>query len=345
MQTREFLRPAVAGLALIAVGLAAQPTVAADYYAGKTIDLLIGADPAGGYDTYARAIARHMGRHIAGNPAFVPRNMPGAGSGRAAAFIYSVAPKDGYTFGAIFPGAVMAPLTDEAVAAQFDSTKFEYLGSADAGTRICMTFHTSPTKTLVDATKRETLLGASADGGSTKDYPTVLNALAGTKFKIITGYKGTNEILLAVERGEVEGLCGFDWSSFKTSRGQWLPEKKANIIAQMAIDEEPELTQLGVPTVWSLLKTEDDRKIVEMLVSEQLFGRPYILPPGTDPRAVKILRDAFDTTMKDKEFVADAVRSKLTVNPASGPKVQELVQRLYAAPKSLLARYQDAKGK
>ncbi len=345
MQTRKFLRPAVAGLALAVVGLAAQPTVAADYYAGKTIDLLIGADPAGGYDTYARVIARHMPGHIPGTPTFIPRNLPGAGSGRAAAFIYSVAPKDGSSFAAIMPGAVMAPLTDSAVAAQFDSTKFEYLGSADAGTRVCATFHTSQTKTLADAMNRETIIGASADGGATKDYPTVLNAVAGTKFKMITGYKGTNEILLAVERGEVEGLCGFDWSSLKSGRGQWLAEKKLNIMVQLAIDAEPELTALAVPPIWNFLKTEDDRKIVEMLVSEQLFGRPYILPPGTDPRALKILRDAFDATMKDPEYVADAVKSKLTVNPASGPKVQELVQRLYAAPKSLLARYQDAKGK
>src|SRR5262245_6679870 len=200
-------------LACVALIAAAAPgsASAADFYAGKTIELVIGADVGGGYDIYARLIGRHLGRFIPGNPAIVAKNQPGAGGGRAAAFIYSVAPKDGTTIGAVFPGVVMAPLLDDRVQLPFDPTRFQYLASAHNATRICVTHERSRIRSFADAQKQKTIMGASAAGGSTRDYVNMHRKSSGAQFELVTGYKGTADILLAMERGEVDGLCGYDW--------------------------------------------------------------------------------------------------------------------------------------
>lgn len=318
------------------------PATAADYFAGKTIDMVIGGNPGGGYDLYARNVARHMPRYIPGNPTIVSKNLPGAGSNKAAAYIFQNAAKDGTQIGAVYPGAIVGPLTDEALKAQFDSTKFEYIGSADSGSRVCATWHTNRIKSFADTLKEKVIVGASADGGSSKDFPVVLNAIASTKFEIISGYKGTVDIILAVERGEVDGLCGYDWSSLKAQRPDWVRDKKLNLLVQMSMEPEPELTALGVPEVWGFLKSPDDRKIIELLVSQQLFGRPYILPPGTPKEVVGILRQAFEATVKDPAYLADAAQERLSVSPASGAKVQSLVASLFATPRPIVERYEKA---
>jgi tripartite-type tricarboxylate transporter receptor subunit TctC len=334
----RFRRLALGAACAVAV---AAPASAADYFAGKTIELTIGADVAGGYDTYGRLVAQFLPKHIPGKPTVVVKNSPGAGSLRAGNYIATVAPKDGTAIGGLMPGAIMGPLTDEKMRSQMDPTKLIYLGSADSGSRVCATFHTSKIKTFQDAQNNKVVVGASADGGATKDFPTVLNALAGTKFDIVGGYKGTNEITLAVERGEVDGLCGFDWSSLQAQKSDWLRDKKLNILIQMASEEEPSLTALGVPEIWGFLKSDDDRKMFQLLVSQQLFGRPYVLPPGTNPEAVKILRAAFDATVKDPEYLEAAKKSRLSVNPASGEKVQGLVEKLYQTPAAVANRLQQ----
>lgn len=341
---RSLINPFAASAAALIAALMAGAAPAAEHFADKTIELTIGGDVGGGYDTYGRVLSRFWGKHIPGAPNIVAKNLPGAGSAKAAIYIYKVAPKNGTAVGALFPGAVMSPLTDDSLRGQYESTKFDYIGSIDSGTRVCATFHTSKTKTFADALTRETTMGASAAGGSTKDFSATLKSVAGAKFKIIAGYKGTADILLAMERGEVDGLCGYDWSSLKSARSDWIRDKKLNLLVQTAIDEEPELAKMGVPQIWGFLKNEDEKKIIEMLVSEQLFSRPYVLPPGTDPQAVQILRAAFDATMLDEAFLAEAAKSNLSVKPAGGTKVQELVKRLYLTPKSLLDRYEAAKG-
>jgi ABC-type phosphate/phosphonate transport system substrate-binding protein len=311
------------------IAIAAGPAVAADYYAGKTIEIIIGADVGGGGDFYGRLLAAHLGRHIPGKPAVIPKNMPGGGSNKAAAYIYSVAPKDGTSIGGVQSGTVMGPLTDSAIAALFDASKFHYLGTADAGARVCITYKASPTQSLADAQKRETVLAASGDGGSTKDYPTVLNAVAGTKFKVIPGYSGTGNMLIAMERGEVDGICGYNWSSFKSARPDWIRDKTAAIILQQGPEADPELTGLGVPEVWSYLKNDDDRKLMEFSVSEQFLGRPYVVAPETKPEVVAILRTAFDAMSTDPDYLADAAKQRLSVNSAPGAKIQTLVQKVY----------------
>src|SRR6266508_6330217 len=289
-------------LAAGAIGMA-EPAKAADFYAGKTIDFLVGGDVGGGYDIYARVIGRHLGRFIPGNPTIVAKNQPGAGSGRAATFLYGVAPKDGTVIGAVFPGVIMGPLLDERAQPLFDPTKFQYLASADNATRVCITHEKSRVKTFEDAQRQKTIMGASAAGGSTRDYVSMHKKSSGAMFELVSGYKGTADILLATERGEVDGLCGLDWSSLKSQRPDWVRNKTVNILLQANLEPETELTRLGVPPVWKYIKSEDDRKAVELVIGQQVFGRPYVTPPGVPAEQVRILRAAFAATMADKDFL------------------------------------------
>jgi tripartite-type tricarboxylate transporter receptor subunit TctC len=316
----------------------APPASAAEFYAGKSIDFEVGADVGGGYDIYARTVARHMARHIAGNPTIVVKNMPGAGSGRTALFISNVAPKDGATLGALMPGAIIGPLLDDKVETQFDPTKVIYIGSADAGTRVCATFQSSKIKTFEDAQRQKTVLGATAAGGATRDYGYLHNHTAGTKFAVVAGYKGTADISLAMERGEVDGMCGWDWSSLKSQKADWVRDHKANILVQVGLDPNAELTQMGVPEMWKFITNEEDRKVAELVVSQQVFQRSYIAPPGTPAAQIATLRAAFDATMADPQFLADAEAARIAIMPLSGAKVQDIVQKLYASPKAIVER-------
>jgi tripartite-type tricarboxylate transporter receptor subunit TctC len=302
--------------------------------------LIAGADVGGGYDIYARAIARHIDRFIPGKPTVVVQNMPGAGSKKAAEYVFTQAPKDGTALAILFPGAIVGPLLEEGPA-RFDPKQFEYLGTADSSTRVCVTWHGSKIKTFEDAQKNEGILGASAAGGSSRDYGFMLNNLAGTKFKVVSGYKGSNEISLAIERGEVDGMCGFDWTSIKSQRPDWVRDKKLNILVQMALEPEEELTKMGVPHIWKFASGEN-RKVMELVISQQVFGRPFLMPPGTPPDRVKVLRDAFAATFKDKEFLADAEKVKIVISPLSGSEVQRVVKSLYEAPKEIVDRAKKA---
>lgn len=315
---------------------------AAEFYKGKTLRFVVGGAPGGGFDTYARVISRHLAQYIPGRPTIVPQNMPGAGSRKAAAFVYNVAPKDGTTIAAIFPGAIMAPLLDERRKSKFDSTKFIYLGSANKGTRVCVTYKGSKTATFEDAMKRQTILAASQRGGATRDFPAFLNNVIGTKFKLVSGYPGTKATILAMERGEVEGLCGYYWSSLKTQKADWVRDKKINILVQMALDPHAELTRMGVPQVWKYVKGKADRDLIELIIAQQIFGRPYIAPPGLPVDRVTTLRNAFSTVFADRDFLADAKKARLAVDPTSGIEVQRLVDKLFSTPKDIVKRAQEA---
>jgi tripartite-type tricarboxylate transporter receptor subunit TctC len=343
MLRKHFGSLAVAGAFGAAVTLGtATPSPAADFYAGKTINFIIGGNPGGGYDTYARTVARHLADHIPGNPNIVPQNMPGAGSGKAAQYIFAVAPKDGTAIGALYPGAIVGPLLDDQTHWHFEPTKFNYIGSADSGTRLCMTWKTSKIKTFEDAQKQKVIMGASQAGGSTRDYAYLLNHMAGAKFDVVSGYKGSVDILLAMERGEVQGLCGFDWSSLLAQRPEWVKNHSLNLILQMGVEPNKKLLKEGVPEVWKYLTSDDDRQAIELVVSQQVFGRPYILPPGTPEARVKTLRAAFDATMKDKKLLADAKKSRIIIDPTSGAKAQALVEKLYATPKRIVDKAKSA---
>jgi tripartite-type tricarboxylate transporter receptor subunit TctC len=319
----------------------AGPAPAADYFAGKTIEFVAGSDVGGGYDIYTRAIARHIARHIPGSPTIVVKNMPGAGSARAAQYISAVAPKDGTSIGAVFPGVVMGPLLDERAERMFDPTKFTFIGTADSGTRVCATFQSSPTKTFADALRQKTRMGSSALGASTRDYVVFKKKTAGANFDLVMGYKGTADILLAMERGEVDGLCGWDWSSVKSQRSEWLRDGKLNLLVQVGLEPDAELTRRNVPPLWNFIKNDDDRKAIELIVSQQQFQRPYIAPPGVPAEQAATLRAAFEATMKDPQFLEDAAKTRIDINALSGAKVQELVEKIYATPKSVVERAKE----
>ena len=289
--------------ALIALGALAPSASAGDYYAGKSIDLLIGAPPGGGYDIYARALARHYGRHIPGQPAIVAKNMPGAGSARAAGFISTVAPKDGTAIAAIMPGAVMGPLLDEKAEALFDPTKVLYLGTAKI-------------KTFDDARTQKAAFGGVSTNDSTREYGYMHKKTAGAQYDVVSGYSGTAEIALAMERGEIDGACGWDWASFKSQRPDWIRDNKVNVLLQVGLEPNAELTRMGVPSVFKYVTDE----------AEQL----------------NTLRSAFDATVRDREFLSDAETIRLDISPLPGAKVQELVAKLYAAPKDIVARARQA---
>lgn len=319
---------------VLALGLA--PVQAADYYAGKSIDFLIGGNPGGGYDTYSRTIGRHLGRFVPGKPGVINKNVPGAGSSKLAAFIYSVAPKNGLVIGAVYPGAIANPLVDARMRKRYDPTKLVYLASADSGTRLCFTFKNSKTKTFADAQKMRTVMGASASGGSTRDYVLLHNAFSGTKFELISGYKGSVDIILAMERGEVDGLCGFDWTSFLAQRPQWLEQGLVNPLVQVALEPEDRLTKMGIPMIWDFIADPHQKQVMETVVAQQVFGRPYIAPPGTPAAQIQTLRAAFMATLADKQLLADAKRARIEINASSGLKVQQMVEKMYSASDSVV---------
>jgi tripartite-type tricarboxylate transporter receptor subunit TctC len=337
--------PSRAGLTATGIAVAASllltPAQAADLYAGKTIDFLIGGDVGGGYDIYARTLGRHLARFIPGNPTIVVKNQPGAGSGRAATFLYGVAPKDGSVIGAVFPGVIMGPLLDDRAQALFDPTKFQYLGSADNATRVCISHQRSKITRFDDALARKAIMGASAAGGSTRDYINMLKKATGAMFELVAGYKGTADIFLAMERGEVDGMCGLDWTSLKSQRPDWVRDKAVNILAQTNLEPQPELARLGVPQIWPYIRSVDDKRPVELIISQQVLGRPYLAPPGVPAEPVGILRAAFAATLQDKDFLADAERTRIDIEPSSGERVQQLVEQLYATPKATVERAKE----
>ena len=325
----------------LAALLIAAPAKAADEFAGKTVELTVGTDPGGGFDIYARMIAKYLPRHLPGHPTVVVKNMPGAGSGKAATYIAMVAPKDGTAIAALMPGAVIGPLLDDREKPQYDPVKLVYLASGDSVTRICTSYGNTKIKTFADAQKENGKMGASAAGGSSRDYVNLVRKAAGAKFDLVAGYKGSAEMVLAIERGEVDGMCGWDWPSLKAQRPDWVRDNTVNILAQFSLEPDPELTKRGVPPIWDFIKDEADKKPVELVLSQQVFGRPYIAPPGTPPEKVKLLRDAFTAVLKDKDFLAEAEKAQIPVNPMDGDKVQDVVSRIYASPPAVVQRAKE----
>src|SRR4051812_1304971 len=292
-------------LLLATSGLSATEEVAT-FYKGKTIRLVIGAAAGGGYDAYARLIARFMPKYIPGNPTIVPSNMPGGGGNIAAAFLYSLAPRDGTAFAAILPGTITDQLLQKRENAKHDPTKFIYVGSANSEVNMCYVRTDTGIDSLRDLQTQEVVIGASTEGGSTRDQPTIQKNLIGSKFKIVTGYPGTREIFLAIEKNEVSGICGIGLPSFMTIRPNWIREGFMRIISQDNAKGDPKITASGVPLTVDFAKTPEDRRVMELVYSQQSFGRPYILPPGVPDSRVAALREAFVQALQDPELLAVA---------------------------------------
>ncbi len=336
------LSAAIALLAgLCTVTAAAAQDAVADFFKGKQINILVGSSAGGGYDTYARLLARYFGNHIPGNPSVVVQNMPGAASNKAAGYIYSVAPKDGTYIAALYPPVILQPLLETKMGSH-DPSKLVYLGSANSDTYICIVRSDSPAKTLQDALTHEVILGASAEGGTTRDLPAMLNNLIGTKFRIVTGYAGSKEITLSVERNEVNGTCGIGWTGLPTLHPDWFAQDKVRVMTQLSVKGHPDLNKMGVPRAYDFAKTDEDRQVMELVFSQGTYGRPYVLPPGTPPDRVAALRKAFVDAFHDKALLADAGKMQLDLDPMPGEELQALIAKLYALPQSIIQHARQA---
>jgi len=320
--------------AILALGAAAQAQSPADFYKGKNVDLTIGYSAGGGYDVYARLLARHMGRFIPGNPAIVPKNMPGAGSLVLANWLYNVAPKDGTAFGTIGRGTAFDPLLGS-TKAQFDAAKFNWLGSMNDEVSVCVSWYTTGITSLEQVKHNELTVGGSGQAADTDQFPKVLNATIGTKFRLVTGYPGGNDVDLAMERGEVMGRCGWSWSSVVATHKSWIDEHKINVLVQLSLSKHPDLP--NVPLAMDLANNDEQRQIFKLVFARQPMGRPFLAPPGVPSDRVSVLREAFMDTMKDGDFLAEAEKMKLEINPVAGDAVQEIVQDVYKTPKPIAA--------
>jgi len=321
-----------------AMPAAAQAQSVADFYKGKTVTVIVGYSAGGGYDLYARALVRHMGKHLPGSPNFIVQNITGAGSLNAANNIYNVAAKDGTAFGTFGRGLAMEPLIGTA-RVQFDATKFTWLGSGTNEISVCATWHTSPIKTWQDALKDQFAVGGEGAGSDPDTYAAFVRNVFGVKLKLVTGYHGTSDIILAIERGEVDGRCGWSWSSIKSTRPTWIPEKKLNYLVHMSDVKAPELAH--IPTI-SEFANDRQKQVLRLVTSRQTMGRPFAAPPGVPADRAQALRRAFDATLKDPAFLAEAEKLKLEVNPVSGEDVARLVADLYGTPKHIVEEARTA---
>jgi tripartite-type tricarboxylate transporter receptor subunit TctC len=303
-------------------------------FAGKTVSMVIGFGPGGGYDLWGRTVGRHIGKHLPGHPSVVPQNMPGAGSYVAASHIYNAAPKDGSVMGIIARDVALGPLTG-APGARFDATRFSWLGSPTTEHNVCIAFNTAAVKTAQDLRDKQLILGDTGPGTGTRSYPKVLNDLLGYKFKLVGGFRSSADVFLAMERGEVEGICE-SLDSVINRRPDWISEKKVVVLLQGGA--APHASLKGVPFVIDLAGNAEERQVLEFLYAGQGIGRPFVAPPDMAPDRLKMLRDAFSATMKDAEFLADAKKSKLDVEPEDGEHLAALIAKIYATPKPIIER-------
>src|SRR5262245_11979044 len=305
-----------------------------DFYKGKTVSLVIGYSVGGGYDAYGRLLARHLGKHIPGSPSVVAQNMTGAGSLKAANYIYSVAPKDGTVIGTFSRSQGIAPLLDKA---EFDSTKFSWIGSVTDEVSLCVTRHDAPVKTFSALQETQATFGGEGAGSDPNSLALLYRNVFGAKIKLVTGYPGTNEIQLATERGEVDGLCGLSWSTLKGRYPHWLKEdRKANILVQAGIKKQPELSD--VPSASELAKAPEQTQILNLILIGQAMARPFTAPPGIPADRKAALITAFERTTADPEFLAEAGRLNFEVNPVSADKLNALLAEAYATPKDVVAK-------
>jgi tripartite-type tricarboxylate transporter receptor subunit TctC len=325
------LRRAALG-ALAAILLAATPAAAAeaDFYAGKTIQLLIGFSTGGGYDIYARTLARHMGRHIPGSPRIIPQNMPGAGSLKVVNFLYNAAAKDGTVIAGFAPGVVVEPLLGRSEGTQFEATKLTWLGSISQEVSVCAFMTSAGIRTWADMQTKRYVIGASGGGAESDVFPNVLRKLFKLPLKIVTGYPGGTEIILAMERREVDGRCGWSWTSLLSRSKALLDNKQIDITLQIGLQRDKALRD--VPLIMDLTDDPQKKAALKLIVSRQSIARPFAAPPGIPEERARILRAAFDATMQDPEFRNEARNLNLDVDPVDGAAVEALLREIYASP-------------
>jgi tripartite-type tricarboxylate transporter receptor subunit TctC len=325
----------MAALALAIAVTSAQAQTVAEFYNGRTIEIGISSTVGGGYDAHARMLARHMGKYIPGNPTIVPKNIEGAGGLRLANLLYNTAPRDGTSVGTIYRATAFEPLFGNK-AAQFDATRFTWIGSASSEVSLCVSWNTSGVATFDDMRAKELVVAHSGAGADAYQFSRIINGVLGTRMRLVGGYRGGNEMLLAMERGEVGGRCGWSWSSVQATRREWIERKQVNLLMQLALDKHPELA--NVPLVVDLAKTEEQRNILRLVFARQQVAYPFLAPPGVPADRVEALRAAFMKAMADPELMAEAAKARLEILPVSGGDVQRLVAELYATPAPIVEK-------
>jgi tripartite-type tricarboxylate transporter receptor subunit TctC len=316
----------------LATSFAALPAHAADFFAGKTITIIVSTGPGGSYSHIANAFARNMPRYIPGAPNIIVKNMPGAGNVLATNFLHNIAPKDGTTIGTINNSIPLHQALD-GQGVKYDATKFHWLGSTGTYNSVAYIWHTAGIKTFKDVTEREVVLGGTGVGSSIVIYPIVMNNLLGTKFKIVLGYKGVGEIDIAMERGEVQARTG-SYAALRDEHPDWLKENKVVIVAQIGATRDKNLKD--VPLMTELGRTDRDRQILRLISSPIALGRPFLAPPGVPPETAAILRNAFQATMRDQQFLKEAEKIDLDIDPISGEEIAKIVDDTIGAPNSIV---------
>lgn len=334
MSTRatELLATSIAATLLCAAAAQADPV--ADFYRGRTVSISVGTAAGGGYDTYARVVANHLGRHIPGKPQVVVKNAPGAGGLVLANTLYNVASKDGTELATINRTLLLDPLLGNDKA-QYDPRKYVWLGSPANETSTCIAYHTSGVRTVADLKQRELITGGPGTTTDSIMYPRLANATIGTKFKIITGFAGSADAILAMERGETQGFCGWSYSSMESIRPGWFKAKTIHVLLQFGLTRNPSFGD--VPLVQELATTPQARQIVELIVTPQLFARPFMATPGMPAERASALQAAFETTCKDPAFVTEANERRLDVACVTGKEIVEALSKAYAAPREAVA--------
>jgi tripartite-type tricarboxylate transporter receptor subunit TctC len=331
-------RPLVLALSVCACTLASQAKadIVADFYKGRAVTVVVSSSAAGGYDTLARALARYMGKHVPGNPAFIVRNMPGAGGMTATNFLYNNADKDGSVIGLVQNNTPFEPLfgTKEA---RYDPVKFNWLGSPSSETAMVLLWHSVPVSTVAELRAREVAVGVSGANSTPAFFTRLLNATLGTKMKPINGYPGQNDVLLAMERRELDGHPSAFFSSVRSTRPTWLREKTAKAVLQYGPEKLAELPD--VPFAPDLVANDEDKLTMQAAFAPLALGRPFLIPPGVPAERVAALRAAFAATMADGEFLAEGERMGLGLNaPRTGAQIQEIMERAYQSPPAVIER-------
>ena len=324
--------------AAILAGSPAAAQTPAEFYKGKSIELGISSTVGGGYDAHARILARHIGKYIPGNPAIVPRNMEGAGGLRLANLLANTAPRDGTSFGTIYRATAFEPLFGNK-AAQFDATKFTWIGSASNEVSLCVAWHTSGVATFDDMLTREIVVAHTGAGADAFQFSRIINGVLGTRMKLVGGYRGGNEMLLAMERGEVGGRCGWSLSSVKATRPEWIEQRRVNVLVQLALSKHSELP--AVPLIVDLAKTAEQRNILRLVFARQQIAYPFLAPPGVPQDRADALRKAFTQAMADRELLAEAAKARLEILPMAGDEVQKLVAEIYTTPVPVVRKVVD----
>jgi tripartite-type tricarboxylate transporter receptor subunit TctC len=327
---------------LVATFCIATPAMAqsvADFYRGKQVVLIVGAASGGGYDAQGRLLARHMGKHIPGNPTVIVQNMPGAGSLQATNYLYNIAAKDGTVFGLVQRDMLIARSMNPE-GARFEVDKFNWVGNLASEIGIVVAWHTSPIKTADDLFKTEMIIGGTGPTIDTETSARLMNTLIGTKFRIISGYTGTTEVLLAMERGEVMGLGDWSLSNIRSRNAQMLKDGKIRLLMQITSKQVADLPD--VPLALDYVKNPEDRQVMETFLSQKAVARPVIAPPGIPAERIKALRAAFMATAADPEFIQDADKSRIEVSPTSAEEVERVIDYIGKVPPKVMQRLKEA---